>query len=241
MTDFDRWYAGKSFTTDWTSTNFQTWTRFIVPDDVRGVLEIGSWEGRSAIFFLEFCPRCDMTSIDTFAGGQERAGMEELGEVELRFDSNLAPYGGRVEKIRSRSVPALDRLGSERRRFDIVYIDGSHERDDVVLDSFLAWRLLKQDGLLIWDDYRWRRDLPERDRPERAIDVFLELHAGELEILHMAGQVLARRRALTDRPKPLPGMTIPRNLRNLHRFALGLPITDLRTKRTARPDARGST
>jgi len=230
MTRFDRWYADKSFTSDWTSDNFETWARFLPANGVRCVLEIGSWEGRSAIFFLEYCPDCTITCVDTFKGGQEHVGSDGLDTIESRFDSNLAPYGARVEKIRSRSIPALDRLGVEGRSFDVIYIDGSHEQDDVVMDSFLAWRLLKQDGLLIWDDYRWNRNLPERDRPEKAIDAFLELHDRELEILHIAGQVIARRRTRVDVRKRLPGMTIPRSLRNLYRFAMGTPITDFRTK-----------
>lgn len=230
MTHFDRWYADKSFTSDWTSDKLQNWTRFLSATAVGCVLEIGSWEGRSAIFFLESCPDCIITCVDTFKGGREHVGADGLATIEGRFDSNLASYGARVEKIRSRSIPALDRLGAQGRLFDVIYIDGSHQQDDVVIDSFLAWPLLKQGGLLMWDDYRWKRDLPERDRPERAIDMFLKLHDAELDILHIAGQVIARRTAPVDVPKPLPGMTIPRNLRNLYRFAMGSPITDFRTK-----------
>jgi predicted O-methyltransferase YrrM len=235
MSDFDRWYVGKTFTADWTSGNFEIWTRFIRPNEVKTVLEVGSWEGRSAIFFLEFCPSCSITCIDTFTGSPEHAGAEGLAAIERRFDANVAAYGARVEKIKSRSLPALDRLAEAGRLYDIVYIDGSHQRDDVLLDSVLAWRVLKPDGWLIWDDYRWGRHLPEPGRPETAIHAFLELNAGELEVLHVAGQVLARRRA-PSAARPLPGLTVPRNLRNVFRFATGAPITDMRSPRRKKAD-----
>ncbi len=227
---FDHWYKGKNFTTDWTTGLLETWTRFLSPAPVRDVLEVGSWEGRSAIFFLEYCPNSRITCIDTFQGGLEHADFAGVATVEARFDANLAGYGDRVEKIKSRSVPALDRLGQDGRLFDVIYIDGSHARDDVMLNSLLAWRLLRQDGLMMWDDYRWKSEWPDHERPQRAIDSFLALHADDLEVVHMWNQVFARKRALGSRPRPLPGMFCPRTPRNLLRFLRGKPIPDLRTR-----------
>ena len=229
MTTPDHWHKGKSFTTDWTTVNFETWTRLIATAEVRNVLEIGSWEGRSAIFFLEHCPNCQITCIDTFEGGNEHIGMDQIASIEARFDYNLASYGGRVEKIKSRSIPALDRLGEKGRQFDVIYIDGSHARDDVVMDSFLAWRLLKQGALLMWDDYRWQLALPERERPQQAIDFFLKLHANELDVIHVSGQVIVRKRAFGDKPTPPPGLKVPRTLKNFFRVLTSRPITNLKT------------
>jgi predicted O-methyltransferase YrrM len=222
-------YAGKSFTVDWTTPHLETLARLVSPTGVHDILEIGSWEGRSAIFFLEHCPDCRITCIDTFQGGREHAGMDQLTSVEARFDSNLAGYGDRIEKIGSRSIPALDRLAEEGRRFDLIYVDGSHDRDDVVLDSFLAWRLLRQDGLMIWDDYRWQLQLPLHKRPQEAIDFFLTMHTGELEVVHLLYQVFARKRAFDGQPRPLPGLKAPRTLNNLYRFLTGRPIDNLKT------------
>ena len=39
--------------------------------------------------------------------------------------------------------------------FDIIYIDGSHAVNDVLEDAVLSFRLLKPEGILIFDDYRW--------------------------------------------------------------------------------------
>jgi predicted O-methyltransferase YrrM len=208
---FDRWYEGKSFTTDWTTTNLENWTKFISPAAVRTVLEIGSWEGRSAIFFLEYCRNCRITCIDPFFDPGWKTG-----SGEANFDANLAGYGDRVEKIKSRSVPALDQLGVERRLFDVVYIDGSHARNDVIMDSILAWRLLDRDGLMIWDDYNMDPQLPDEDRPQQGIDLFLFLCADELEIVHMEYQVIVRKRS--------PEVRIPRTLKNFYRLMLGRPF-----------------
>ena len=140
------------------------------------VLEIGSWEGRSAIFFLNYLRDCKIVCIDTFAGGVEHqtAGpfVAEVPLIEQRFDRNLAAFAGRVEKMTSASVPALQQLAAERRQFDLAYIDGSHLRDDVTADSNHAWPLVRPGGIVIWDDYTWSPDAPPEQRPQPAIDAF---------------------------------------------------------------------
>src|SRR5262245_27164466 len=130
--DVQRWFSGKDFTSDWTSPNFLTWSRIFESrrDRIRQVLEIGSWEARSAIFFLEFFPQSVITCVDTFQGGVENRADPHLPLIEHRFDRNLGPYGHRVTKIRSDSIVALWKLHKAGQLFDLVYIDGSHQRDD---------------------------------------------------------------------------------------------------------------
>lgn len=39
---------------------------------------------------------------------------------------------------------------------DLVYVDGSHEYEDVIRDSNTALRLVSKNGAIIWDDYHYR-------------------------------------------------------------------------------------
>src|SRR5215216_302668 len=127
-------FAGKDLTTDWTSRNYQSWIDILAPlrDQPLSILEIGSWEGRSALFFLNYLPRSKMLCVDTFEGSPEHQNwpleqrIQQLGGIERRFDANLAPFGDRVEKYKEASLVALGRLGLARRRFDLAYVDGSH-------------------------------------------------------------------------------------------------------------------
>jgi predicted O-methyltransferase YrrM len=194
------WFRGKEFTTDWASGNFTLWRRALSPlrEEPMRILEIGSWEGRSAIFFLNFFPRSTMVCIDTFGGNPEESKVydtlaELLPGVEQRFDRNLAPFGDRVEKIKSRSGPALDALRADGRRFDLTYIDGSHWRDDVMADSRGVWELLSARGIMIWDDYGWAPAFPPEARPQPAIDEFLREHASNHRLLFKGYQVIIER------------------------------------------------
>ncbi len=112
-----RWYDGKQFHTDWTSWHFPNWMRLLTPfrDRPARMLEIGSWEGRSAIFFLNYLPQVRLTCVDTFAGGQEhqeaaaRTAEEAamLAGVEARFDANTSVFSTRLEKVKASSVDGL--------------------------------------------------------------------------------------------------------------------------------------
>jgi len=193
------WYSGKEFSSNWASGNFPIWNVHLA--DLRrsgsplNILEIGSWEGRSAIFFLEYFEGSSITCIDTFDGGQDdySNNAADLPVIERRFDANLSSYPGRVRKMNSTSAKALAGLGEEGARFDLIYIDGGHDRDTVHVDSLLAWLLLKDGGIAIWDDYGGGRSDPIDRRPEEAINLFVASRRGQIEILHRNYQLIARK------------------------------------------------
>lgn len=194
-----RWYDGKSFCTDWTSWHFPTWMRLLAPfrDRPARMLEIGSWEGRSALFFLNYMPRVQLTCVDTFAGGQEHqeaaaASPEDaatLQAVETNFDANTEAFAGRLEKIKATSVDGLIRLGLADRRFDLAYIDGGHRAREVYADSVLTWPLMAPGALVILDDYQWT-EMPEpMDNPKPGIDAFLRSIEGQYRMVHNDYQI----------------------------------------------------
>jgi predicted O-methyltransferase YrrM len=190
--------AGKVFTYDWASVHFPIWEKFISSSDTRNILEVGCFEGRATVFFLEHCPGSCVTCIDAFLGSKPK-------EFESHFDANTAAYGQRVEKIKEYSVLALHQLVREGRLFDVIYIDCDHRRDGVLMDSLLAWKLLKDGGLLMWDDYLLHLHLPMTERPKQAIDIFLnELYAAEIEVVHMDYMVIVRKRAVEQREAATP-------------------------------------
>lgn len=187
------WFDGKDFTTDWTSAHFGVWSQVLAPfrrDGLR-VLEIGSFEGRSAIFWLEYFPASHVTCVDKFFGTTRHNQ-----DIEGRFDRNLAPYGERVRKIDRRSAEVLPSLKAEGALFDLIYIDGSHRRDDVMVDCLLSWRLLPPSGVMIFDDYQLDLQKPGTERPKDAIDAFLNWHAAEIEELARGYQIIVRRKSV---------------------------------------------
>ncbi|CAN5298386.1 hypothetical protein BH24PSE2_BH24PSE2_13130 [soil metagenome] len=193
---------GYVFTADYISRRTAVWqqhlAQFAGKAHVR-LLEVGSFEGRSAIWFLENVlthPTASMTCVDPFVW-QGR---------EPRFDHNIEVSGlaDKVTKIKARSEEILGTL--EEHSFDIAYIDGSHLAPNVMLDAMLTWMLLKPGGILLFDDYCWQPDRPLHERPKMAIDAFLKVLETQLEILHVGYQVIVKKSAHNREPsrQPMP-------------------------------------
>jgi predicted O-methyltransferase YrrM len=181
------------FSSDWMSKCEAEWRTTLAPlagkADVRA-LEIGSFEGRSAIWLLENVlthATSHMTCVDLFKGDYSKL-----------FDENIAASGaaGRVEKLTGASSVILRRMAPEP-TFDFIYVDGSHQTYDTLEDAVLSWRLLRPGGWMIFDDYGMATQqltphsrLP---RPDIGIDAFLLAAADELQVVQKGFQVTVRK------------------------------------------------
>lgn len=169
--------------------------------DPVNILEIGSWEGRSALFFLTYFTQGHLTAVDSWKFDSDNVynNTPEFQNSEARFDANLAPYAARLTKRKGSSRQVLPQLLDEEQKFDVIYVDGSHLSDDVLTDGMYAWRLLKQGGVVIFDDLLWGNYQRARANPAWAISLFLRFHKGEYKILNAFYQIgLQKKRSFTD-------------------------------------------
>ena len=194
------------FSVDWFSWATPVWSDLLSRFLPKKVLEIGSFEGRSACYLIDVLGQqhpLELHCVDTFQGGIEHIG-QEMDIVEARFEANLRHAISRsahaidlhVHKLPSDL--ALSRLfaAGQGGTYDFIYIDGSHQAPDVLADAVLSFRLLRIGGLLAFDDYLWFEDLPEGPdllrMPKPAIDAFVNIYARKLRILNAPlGQLYA--------------------------------------------------
>jgi predicted O-methyltransferase YrrM len=155
------------------------------------VVEIGCFEGRSTLWFLEHLlshPDSRITCIDTFTGGAEHTP-EQTESLHERFLANLGESGHvqKAEVLRMASFAGLTRLLASGGRADLVYVDGSHEAPDVLADLVLSFRLLPPGGVILCDDYLWSREETSRADilgcPKLAIDAFTNIHRRQIDLL----------------------------------------------------------
>lgn len=191
--------ATKNFTTDWFTPQITSWlevfSRNGVLDNQSGPLrglEIGSWEGMSSLFLLRRFPQLHLTCVDTWLGGGEHAFLPTLEHVESRFDSNTADHSERITKWHGSSASYFSTLTDDE-MFDIVYVDGSHFVDDVLLDSLAGFRHLRDGGIIIFDDYQWHSYEGKKANPAAALNAFFRLKSREIELLSAGHQIIARR------------------------------------------------
>ena len=84
-------------------------------------------------------------------------------------EQNVAPYAGRVQMIKSLSVPAASRFDAEY--FDWIYVDALHTYEAVLADVRAWWPKLRHGGLMSGDDYGDMKDTPFLPR-ERYVEYY---------------------------------------------------------------------
>ena len=157
------------FTEDWFSDNIPNWERVLEP-----------YRGKKDVHYLE---------VGVFEG--RAAGLDAQTESRVLANLKASGFKGKTTTLVGFSEETLRDLPAEC--CDIIYIDGSHQAAHVLADTVLAWRLLKPGGLLIFDDYQWKRDQPAELRPRTAIDAFISANRGEIEVVLRDYQLIIRK------------------------------------------------
>ena len=185
------------FSNNWFGGNIQSWDRILTELKPSRVLEVGSYEGRSACYLIERISATrviEIHCVDTWQGGIEN-DPASMPAVESRFDENisvassLSVHKPSITKHRRPSYLALAHLVATRysEQFDLIYVDGSHQAPDVLSDAVLCFYLLRVGGVIIFDDYLWHMEPVGRqdplNMPKIAIDSFLNIFQRKIQIL----------------------------------------------------------
>ena len=188
------------FTQDWFHWAPEVWERLkpMLPAR-KSFLEVGSFEGRSAVWMIENFMEDDaeLTCIDTWEGSEEHSA-ENMSEVEKRFQHNLSIAADKfpnrhILQAKGTSIINLAMLQGKVEH-DFIYLDGSHTAPDVLTDACLAWPLLKPGGIMVFDDYMWGDPRDAFHRPKIAIDAFTTIFGETLDIVHVRYQMVVRKK-----------------------------------------------
>jgi predicted O-methyltransferase YrrM len=188
-----------TLTEDWFTTKSPAWVVALEPFKGKpnlNYLEVGAYEGRSVMWMFDNIltdPSSKATIIDIF---YDMGVKGYSADLRARYDANIERVGGTdrtttivgFSQIKLRDLPL--------NTYDIIYIDGSHFAPSVLEDAVLAQRLLKEDGVLIFDDYRWWIGASRLKRPKLAIDTFIDFYGDQFTVLHNTKQVILKKTSL---------------------------------------------
>jgi len=197
------WWNKYKLTQRWNEHTYDAWKTFFTngkkydyqhTDKIKNILEVGCYEGATSMWLCDNVLKSGSTfdMIDSFEGSIEigrRAAKDKLlgksrddshMEKNLRYnishhpDINFRIYKGYSQKI-------LPKLYDLNNKYDLIFIDASHQSDDTFVDGYYCHKMLNKDGLIIFDDWAWT--FPEikfkYEIPKFGIDFFFEMYGNQ--------------------------------------------------------------
>lgn len=155
----------------------------------KSILEIGCFEGKATTWICDnLIDKKDNKStyhiIDTFEHAEKH--IEENFYHNISFHKEID-----FHVLKGKSQYLLPTLSTDL-EIDFAYIDGSHRGDDTLVDAYFVNKLLKSQGILVFDDYLWTD--PEKqflvESPKVGIDVFYNLYANLYEVVYSGYQII---------------------------------------------------
>jgi hypothetical protein len=123
-------------------------------------VEVGSWKGKSSAFMAVEIANSqkdiEFICIDTWEGSVEHQNFKELKNLHDIFKSNMKPLEKYYRSIKSKSLDAVNSFPDQS--LDFVFIDASHEYEDVKNDIIAWFPKVKVGGVLAGHDYYENND-----------------------------------------------------------------------------------
>ncbi|MDH5379453.1 MAG: class I SAM-dependent methyltransferase [Cyclobacteriaceae bacterium] len=123
--------------------------KLILERNIKNTLEIGLAYGGSATLLLhtlkqKLIDNFSHTAIDPYQSSwMKNYGVKHVDK--LGFSNNFKFFENFSELV-------LPELLSQNKKFDLIYIDGSHLFENVFIDAYYSFQLLNINGILIFDD-----------------------------------------------------------------------------------------
>jgi len=133
-----------------TVNNLYTLRQLILKRKPKKTLEVGFLFGTSALCIAGSSAEAGISeakrhhAIDPF----QSTTWDNIGRMKVRE----AGLGDAVTVHENYSCFVLAQLCQAGERFDLIYIDGSHIFEDVLVDFYFAWQLLNIGGVVLMDD-----------------------------------------------------------------------------------------
>ena len=144
-------------------------------------LEIGTYEGNSAMFVANTFPKSKVYCVDNW-NKTEEYGDQNFDIVEKNFDYNTSRFNN-ILKYKNNSDDFFNKYNT---LFEVIYIDGYHKDFQVLKDCRNAWKILKKNGLLICDDYIWNFYENIKENPCYSINKFMDEIKNENKVLEVS-------------------------------------------------------
>ena len=193
--NFEELIDKKKFKDKWFINNFEVFNYFL-PNNKKidfKYLEIGSYEGMSALNVLTYYSNVKAKLIDIWDTPNFNSNpiTGDFFNIENNFDYNLNEFKN-YKKVKSDSIIALRNIIRNKEFFDYIYIDGSHNGEDVLVDAIESFKILKINGIMIFDDVL-QFDQNRKYQVYEGLTYFLKMYSCEIKILYLQNILIIKK------------------------------------------------
>jgi hypothetical protein len=192
---FEQKLDHKNFSQKWFLNNFEIFTFFLPKNKSLkfDYLEVGCYEGLSSFYVLSEYKSVNAFFLDIWdmPNPNSKTLSHNFGLIEKTFDQNLSGFD--FKKMKNDSVISMRKLLKENVHFDFIYIDGSHNGEDILSDAIEAFKILKVNGLMFFDDFL-QHDDNRILQSYVGIDKFLSLYSDYLKIEYFQNNLVVRKK-----------------------------------------------
>jgi len=193
--DFIDKISNKKFTNKWFLNNFEIFNYFLPKNrnEKFNYLEIGCYEGLSSFYVLSEFKFVNAYFLDIWdePNKNSKSLTNDFGRVEKFFDENVSEFN--FTKIKDDSVISMRKLFRNDISFDFIYIDGSHNGEDILSDAIEAFKILNKGGLIFFDDFL-QYEKNRKIQSYVGIEKFLELYFNDLQIIFFQNNLAVKKK-----------------------------------------------
>lgn len=185
-------------TTHWFINNAYHWNQVFEDRKIYKkklkILEIGSFEGLSSLYFLYYFPNSKLTCVDLWKNNKQDKDYKFFN-VEKTFDNNTKKFKKKLKKFKCTSDTFFkENLEYLENKFDIIYVDGNHNYQFVFRDLINSFRAIKVGGIIIVDDFlNYSFFKNSNKNPISATVVFLNIFYEKLKIIKITNQIFIQK------------------------------------------------
>jgi len=168
--------------------------KFISLDKQHNILEIGCFEGLSSSCFSDNLLNHSKSTMDCvdpfiFSGTNEQiTTLNVTSNTENTFRYNIKKSKS-FNKITFHKLKSDDFFLNNTKKFNLIYIDGCHEPENIIRDMNSSFNFLEVNGIMWMDDY-----LGGNNRScLKAMNIFLNNNIGKYQIIHKNYQLAIKK------------------------------------------------
>ena len=160
---------------------------FFNSNQLLNILEIGSYEGASSVFIADNLlsnTSSKLTCVDPFLLSDNITPLTTSTENTFLFNISKSKHH---DRIFHKKMLSSEFYLENKEKYDLIYIDGSHEVEDVRNDFLNCIKILNKNGIMWMDDYA-----AEKLGLTQCINELYEQNKNMLEVIHVGYQVAFR-------------------------------------------------